>query len=257
MTGEVRVLEPAAVRLPPLGLDRSSPVPLYHQVATRLEQLIESGALPVGSRLENELDLADQLAVSRPTVRRAIAGLVDRGLLVRRRGVGTRVVEPKVRRPVALTSLYDDLRQSGRAPRTEVLSLQVRPVTDAVAAVLDLPEGTPAAHLDRLRWAGDEPLALMHNVLPAGLLDLRAEDLEAHGLYELMREVGAEPRMATEVIGARAATAAESRTLHEPRGAPLLTKTRTAWDAAGRAVEHGSHVYRASRYAMEVHLTVG
>ena len=63
--------------------------------------------------------------------------------------------------------------------------------------------------------------------------------------------------MATEVIGARAATSAESRTLHEARAAPLLTMTRTAWDASGRVVEYGSHVYRATRYSFEVHLTVG
>ena len=61
--------------------------------------------------------LADQLKVSRPTLRRAIEYLVDRGYLVRRRAVGTQVVHPKVRRPVELTSLYDDLITSGKQPR--------------------------------------------------------------------------------------------------------------------------------------------
>lgn len=243
--------------LPRLVVDRHSPVPLYYQVATRLERLIEDGALPAGARLENEVDLAEQLGVSRPTLRRAISYLVERGLLVRRRGIGTQVVEPKVRRPVALSSLYDDLSKSGRAPRTRVLSLEVHPVSDALAHALGVPDGTPALHLERLRYAGDEPLALMHNVLPAGLLTPRAEELEEHGLYELLRAAGNEPRMATEVIGARAATTAEARTLAEARGAPLLTMTRTAWDASGRGVEYGSHVYRATRYSFEVNVTVG
>lgn len=243
--------------LPRLVVDRYSPVPLYYQVATRLEQLIADGDLPVGSRLQNEVDLADQLGVSRPTMRRAISYLVERGLLVRRRGVGTQVVQPKVRRPVALSSLFDDLHQSGREPRTQVVQLAVRPVSDALAQALGLAAGTPAVHLDRLRYAGDEPLALMHNVLPVGVLDLRAEDLEQHGLYELLRAAGNEPQLATEVIGARAATAAEARSLHEARGAPLLTMTRRAWDASGTVVEYGSHVYRATRYSFEVNLTVG
>jgi DNA-binding GntR family transcriptional regulator len=243
--------------LPRLVVDRFSPVPLYYQVATRLEQLIEDGDLPVGSRLQNEVDLADQLGVSRPTMRRAISYLVERGLLVRRRGVGTQVVQPKVRRPVALSSLFDDLSKSGRAPRTKVVSLAVHPVSDALAHALGVEDGTPAVHLDRLRYAGDEPLALMHNVLPVGVLDLREEDLERHGLYELLRATGNEPQMATEVIGARAATAAEARSLDEARGAPLLTMNRRAWDAGGRVVEYGSHVYRATRYSFEVNLTVG
>jgi len=243
--------------LPPLVVDRYSPIPLYYQVATRLEQMVEQGALPVGSRLANEIELAEELGVSRPTMRRAISYLVEKGLLVRRRGIGTQVVEPKVRRPVKLSSLFDDLTSSGRAPRTEVLALETRPVTDSVAHALGVPDGTMATHLDRLRFAGDEPLALMHNVLPVGVLSLTEEELRSHGLYELLRAAGAEPSMATEVIGARAATATEARTLGETRGAPLLTMARTAWDADGNAVEYGSHIYRAARYSFEINLKVG
>src|ERR1700735_2172967 len=105
-----------------LRVDRNSPVPLYFQVAEHLEQLIESGELPTGSRLENEIDLADQLGLSRPTMRRAIQYLVDRGLLVRKRRVGTQVVNAKVRRKIELTSLFDDLDKASRVPSTRVLS---------------------------------------------------------------------------------------------------------------------------------------
>src|ERR1700759_5821222 len=82
--GEVTVNQPA----PSLRVDRNSPVPLYFQVAQHLEHLIESGELPTGARLENEIDLADQLGLSRPTMRRAIAYLVDRGPLGRQPGGG-------------------------------------------------------------------------------------------------------------------------------------------------------------------------
>lgn len=242
--------------LPPLVVDRYSPIPLYFQVASRLQELIESGQLPIGSRLENEVDLADQLSVSRPTMRRAISYLVERGMLVRKRGVGTQVVQPKVRRPVELSSLYDDLRKSGREPRTEILALEVRPATDHLAHALGVPDGTEVTHLERLRFAADEPLALMRNVLPLSVLTVREEDLRTRGLYELLRAAGREPRMATEVIGARAATAVEARTLCETRGAPLLTMSRTAWDSTGLAVEYGTHVYRASRYSFELSLNV-
>src|SRR6185437_12009546 len=90
----------------------NSPVPLYFQVAQRLEQMIESGELATGTRLENEIDLADRLGLSRPTMRRAIESLVGKGLLVRKRGVGTQVLHPKVQRQVELTSLYEDLAQT-------------------------------------------------------------------------------------------------------------------------------------------------
>ena len=83
-----------AVLVPEVALDRGSPVPLYFQVATRLQEQIERGELPVGGRLENEVELADRLGVSRPTMRKAIGYLVERGMLVRRRGVGTQIVHP-------------------------------------------------------------------------------------------------------------------------------------------------------------------
>src|ERR671933_1680040 len=144
---------------PSIAVDRTSPVPLYYQVAQQLEQLIESGQLPPGTKLDNEILLADQLGLSRPTLRRAIEYLVDRGYLVRKRGVGTQVVHPKVRRPVELTSLYDDLTTSGKTPSTTVLSLRTLPATDAVAHALGIDESTPVLALERLRYADDEPLA--------------------------------------------------------------------------------------------------
>jgi GntR family transcriptional regulator len=248
---EVAVNETA----PSLRVDRNSPVPLYFQVAQHLEQLIESGELPTGSRLENEIDLADQLGLSRPTMRRAIQYLVDRGLLVRKRGVGTQVVHAKVRRQVELTSLYDDLDKAGRGPSTRVVSFRREPLAEVLAPDLGLPVGADVYVFERVRYADGEPLALLRNYVPAGLLAMDAEDLEAHGLYDLLRANGINLRIARQSIGARAATAAEARALSETRGAPLLTMERAAYDDQGRTVEHGQHVYRASRYSFDLTLT--
>ncbi len=75
-------------------LDRNSPIPLYFQIAENLKQAIEDGTLKPGERLDNELDLTERLGVSRPTVRQAVQRLVEQGLVVRRRGLGTVVVAP-------------------------------------------------------------------------------------------------------------------------------------------------------------------
>ena len=241
--------------VPDVVLDRSSPVPLYFQVASRLQEQIEGGALPVGGRLENEVVLADRLGVSRPTMRKAIAYLVERGMLVRRRGVGTQIVHPKVRRPVELTSLWDDLAKTGRAPRTEVRSLEVGPAPDPIATTLGLAPGQEVTTIERIRFAGDEPLAIMHNVVPVDVVRLDLDLLARRGLYELLRAAGRMPRIASQVVGAKAASTVEARLLGESRGAPMLTMTRTAWDESGRGVEYGSHVYPADRYSFELTLT--
>ena len=104
-----------------VDLDRSSPVPLYFQVAQQIERAISEGDLAPGDRLDNEISLAEQFGLSRPTMRRAIQELVDKGLLVRKRGVGTQVVHGQVTRPVELTSLFDDLTHHHQTPTTQVL----------------------------------------------------------------------------------------------------------------------------------------
>ena len=73
----------------PITIDRTSPVPLYFQLARHFESAIRSGALKVGTRLENEVQLAETLGLSRPTVRAAFLYLANKGLVVRKRGAGT------------------------------------------------------------------------------------------------------------------------------------------------------------------------
>jgi GntR family transcriptional regulator len=240
-----------------LALDRSSPVPLYFQVAQHLEQAIETGLVPPGTRLDNEIELAEQLGLSRPTMRRAMQHLVDKGLLVRRRGIGTRVVQPKVRRSLELTSLYDDLAGSGQRPATQVLRNEVVPAPPEVAAALSLAEGTDVIWLVRLRSASDQPIARMSNYLPTDLPGLTTESLVERGLYQLIRASGVQLHAAVQTIGARNATAAEARLLGESRGAAVLTMHRLTYDDHGRAIEYGTHIYAASRYSFELSLLSG
>ena len=235
-------------------LDRSSPVPLYFQAAQAMEAAITSGRVPPGTRLDNELLLADQLGLSRPTMRRAMQHLVDKGLIVRRRGVGTRVVQPKVRRSLELTSLFDDLSRDGQQPTTKVLSLSVVPPPDEVAAALGLATETPVLLIERLRSASGLPIAKMTNYVPDGLINPTAEQLEASGLYRLFRAAGITMHSAAQTIGARNATTQEARLLDEKKNAALLTMTRTAYDDHGTAVEYGTHVYAASRYTFDLNL---
>lgn len=239
-----------------LSVDRSSPVPLYFQLSQQLEAAIEHGTLTPGSLLGNEIELAARLGLSRPTVRQAIQSLVDKGLLVRRRGVGTQVVHSQVKRPLELSSLYDDLEAAGQRPATQVLTHTSDTASAEVAAALGVAEGSPVIRVERLRLAHGEPMAHLCNFLPGGLLELESAQLEATGLYRLMRAAGITLHSARQTIGARSATAVEGERLGEPEGAPLLTMQRVTFDDTGRAVEYGTHTYRASRYSFEFQLLV-
>jgi DNA-binding GntR family transcriptional regulator len=137
-----------------------------------------------------------------------------------------------------------------------VLCNTVEPATADIAAALGVTEGSEVRLIERLRYAHEEPMAYLRNHLPTGLLDCDTGRLETTGLYRMMRAAGITLHSARQSVGARTATAEEAGQLTEPAGAPLLTMERTTFDDTGRAVEFGSHIYRASRYAFEFQLLV-
>ena len=237
-----------------LSIDRSSPVPLYHQVVQGIEAAIYSGVLEPGSRLDNEIDLAAQLNLSRPTMRKAMDELVRSGLLVRKRGVGTQVVSSQVRRPLELSSLYDDLTNNGKKPTTEVLSFSHVEADDATLTTLQLPAGSKVYHFTRLRRVGGKPLALMENWVRDDIAEMDEAMLGAEGLYSILRRGGVNFRLATQRIGAMNANDYQASMLDTPAGSALVTMERTAMDDTGRRVETGHHVYRADSYSFEMTL---
>lgn len=233
--------------------DRSSPVPLYHQLATQLKQKIGDGELEKGSLLGNEIELAAAWKVSRPTVRHAIAELVDEGLLIRRRGIGTQVVTNDVRRRFALSSLHDDLIEEGRESSCEVLAVELRAAPAEVAEELECAPGSDALYISRIRYADGLPLAATENWLVADFADdLNADVLATSGLYETLRVLGISPHSAMQRVGAKAASADEATVLDLKAGSPLVTMHRVMKDRTGRVIEVADTVYDANQYTIEM-----
>jgi DNA-binding GntR family transcriptional regulator len=232
-------------------LDRKSSVPLYFQLSELLEKSILSGQLSAGDRLENEISICERLGLSRPTVRRAIEELVDKGLLVRRRGLGTQVVHGQVTRGVELTSLFDDLERAGRKPSTKVLELKLLPADSIVAQQLGVLVGQKVVFLHRVRSAGNTPVAVMQNWIHPRFENLTEKDVSGAGLYEWLRQQGASIQVARQKIGARRASAKEASLLEIEKNSPVLTMDRTAFDNSGVALEYGQHCYRTDLYSFE------
>lgn len=240
--------------VPQIVLDRESDVPLYQQIARPIEELILAGELAPGRLIEDEVSMAKRLQVSRPTTRRALRDLVTRGMLTRRRGVGTRVTPMHVRRSLGLTSLNDDLVAAGFAPRTEVLFYEVMLADEEAARRLHCGEGTEIIQVRRLRFIENEPLAVMTNLLPAGAKAPTVTQLSGQGLYESLAAHGIRPAMAQQSIGARLASPEEARLLAVDEGAAVLVMERTAFDKEGNVIEYGNHVYNSGLYSFQFNL---
>ncbi len=249
--------EGPAVRQLDITLERNSPVPLYYQLAQSIEHAINTGDLAPGDRLENELSLTSRLGLSRPTARQAIQELVKKGLLVRKRGVGTQVVRSQFRRDERLSSLNEDLAKAGRTPTTRMLEYSVGELDPDIRDAIEAATATDVEFLKirRLRLADDVPLAILTNYLP-NRFEITQAELESKGLYACLRSLGVNLKIAHQQISARLMTDEEAELLDEETPAACLTVDRIAYDDVGQFVEFGRHMYHAAHYSIQSSLVV-
>jgi GntR family transcriptional regulator len=242
----------APVRELDITLDRNSPVPLYYQLAQFIEHAITTGDLAPGDRLENELSLTSRLGLSRPTARQAIQELVNKGLLVRKRGVGTQVVRSQFRRTEALSSLNEDIIKAGKTPTTRLLEFSVGQIDQDIRDAIDeaaLSE-TEFIKIRRLRLADGVPLAILTNYLPARF-QITEADMQSKSLYACLRALGVNLKIAHQQITARLMTEEEADLLDVETPAACLTVDRLAYDDVGQFVEFGRHTYHAGHYSIQ------
>jgi GntR family transcriptional regulator len=230
----------------------------YVQIEEELAERIRGGLLRPGDRLPPERELAEQMQVSRMTVRQALGRLADRGLLSREQGRGTFVSTPKLIQSLSrLHGFHEQMIRQGILPTSRLLSGEEMLASAAVAQVLGLPLGEPLYKVVRLRLGGGVPLALETSFFPVrlvpGLLEL---DLERNSIYRLMERYDARPVRAIQSLEPVPAREHEAEALEVAAESPLMLVERTAWDERGRAVEYAKDLYRGdrSRFVAELHL---
>lgn len=222
------------------SLDRVSPVPLYFQVEQALASQIRRGAIPIGSRLPTEPELSDHFGVSRSVIRQAFRRLEQEGLVARRRGVGSFVLEkdpPSWQLQGSGGFFEDEVTRLGREVVSRVLRAEVVPLPRWAAVLLELDEGAPGVVLERLRYVDGlltvYDLNFLQEQFADAVLSLRSAP---HGsLYETLRRTHA----ATVVSGRRTvdaivAGAEFAQVLEVDEHAPLLFVEAVDLDAAQR-----------------------
>jgi GntR family transcriptional regulator len=221
----------------------------------QLQEILEGvvGALDPGAVLPSERLLAQRYGVARATVTQALDGLAARGLVYRVQGSGTFVAEPKFRQPLTLTSFTEDMRARGMTPGSLVRGQAIVPASEVVARHLALVPGTPVVHLERVRTADGEPMALERTHLPAQRLPgLEDADLTDASLYELLeRKWGVRVAEADQWASVVRVSEEEAALLHVSAEQAALLFQRVTRDPAGTPVEYVRSLYRGDRY--EVH----
>ena len=227
-------------------LDPGNSLPLYQQLQRALREAIEKRILGPDDALPAERQLATDLAISRITVRKAIDGLVEEGLLVRKQGAGNFVCARIEKNFAKLTSFSEDMRARGRTPRSVWLRRSEGTVTPEEALTLRLSPGAPVYRFHRLRYADDAPMALEYaTIVAAALPSLEAVD---NSLYEALQAAGNRPVRALQRLRALLLNAEQAKLLHAHEGDAGLLVERVGFLPDGHAIEFCQSYYRGDTY---------
>jgi GntR family transcriptional regulator len=225
------------------------------QVRDQVLDLIEQ--LAVGDAIPSERQLSAELGVSRLTLRAALDDLAREGHVVRRRGAGTFVSEPKIAQELTMTSFTDDMRRRGMRPSSRTLELRVSPAGARLGRLLHVSPSEPIVVATRLRLADGESMAIETiHVRERHVPGLSARDLEEQSFYELLRDrYGIVIVGGTQTIEPTVTDEEESLALGVPLHSPAFRFERVTHSDAGEAVEFVESIYRGDRYRLVTSLS--
>ena len=223
------------------------------QVLDLIEQL------GIGEAIPSERQLSSDLGVSRLTVRAALDDLVREGYLVRRRGSGTFVSEPKIAQELTLTSFTDDMKRRGMRPASRTLELKIVPAGARLGRFLHVSPSERVMVAKRLRLADRETMAIETLHVPEKLVPgLTAADLEAGSFYQLLRErYGVVIAGGIQTIEPTVTNEEESAALGVPLHSPAFLFERFSRAESGDIVEFVQSTYRGDRYRIVTDLSHG
>jgi GntR family transcriptional regulator len=224
------------------------------QTRDQVFDLIEQ--LGVGRAIPSERQLSQDLGVSRLTVRAAIDELAREGYLIRRRGSGTFVREPKIAQELTMTSFSEEMRRRGMRPGSKTLSLDVKHAGAYLGRCLHVSPSERIVVAKRLRLADDESMAIETLHVPERLVPgLSREDFDRTSFYDLLgSRYGIEIVGGMQTIEPTVTNEEESEILGVPLHSPAFQFERTTRAESGTIIEFVRSIYRGDRYRLVTEL---
>ena len=236
-----------------LKIDHSSPLPLHAQVEELLRKMIELPEYKNGGHLPKEVDLAKKLGISRNTLRQATNKMEYEGLLVRKKGVGTKVAQKQV-----ITHLNDwrsftqEMNEKGLSFTNYKLQTDWVEADKKIAGFFEIEQGKPILRLSRLRGDDDGPFVFFESYFHPRI-GLSGDEDFTRPLYDILEsDYHVIPSYSNEKIKARPASAITSKRLKIKQGDPVLVRERFVSDPGSRPLEYNIGFYNADKFTYTI-----
>jgi len=221
---------------------------LTDQAKTHIKQRILNQEFD-GDRIPSETELADQLGVSRTTIRDALSRLESEGVVYRKQGAGTFVNTAGLQIKSRLEEIWGYeavLEDHGYTPATRILEVDQEAANAATAAELSIGAGETLHHVKKLFLADGEPVILTHNYIPSRYIrqPFEPEDLR-RPVYRFLQEYGEQnlsyylseivPHIASDDL---------AQTLHVRPGTPLISFEEIGYNGENLAILKSTSYFR-------------
>lgn len=238
-----------------IGIDHSSKLPLHFQVEELLRELIEQPNYIKGEFLPGEVDLAKQLGVSRNTIRQATNKLEYEGLIVRKKGYGTKVAEKSFTTQLDnWHSFTQEMNENGIAFTNYLISAEWVECDVKIAGFFNIPERTKVVRLSRLRGDENGPFVFFESYFHPRIGVSINENFKLP-LYELLEnKFNIQATISRERIKARLATKITAMRLKIKQGEPIMIRERFVSGVGDKPVEYNIGFYIAEKFTYSIEI---
>ncbi|MEQ9297882.1 MAG: GntR family transcriptional regulator [Cyclobacteriaceae bacterium] len=239
-----------------LKINHESPIPLHIQVEELLRELISQPDYKEGKLLPKEIELAKWLGISRNTVRQATNKLSNENLLVRKKGIGTRVATNNMTTKLSnWYSFSDEMQEHGLTLINFEISTAWVETDEETQSALELPIAGQVLQLDRLRGTEDGPTVFFVSYFHPRVGLTGEEDFTRH-LYEILeKDHSTVATVSREEIKAVLADEFIAEKLQVEIGDPVLLRKRTVYDPGNRPIEYNLGYYQADKFSYSIEIT--
>jgi GntR family transcriptional regulator len=238
------------------SIDHNSALPLHAQVEQLLRDMIIEEEYVEGKLLPNEIDLAKKLGISRNTLRQAMHKLMFEGLLVRKKGIGTRVASRSVNtRLTDWPSFTQEMNEKGIPFINFDIHVSKIPADELMAQIFSIKPGTSIVKLERLRGMKDGPMVQFTSYFHPRI-GLTGQEDYTRPLNEMLEhDFATIPTISREEISAQSAPKDIALRLEIKKGEPILKRVRKVYDPGERIIEYNICYYRADKftYLIDIH----